>query len=79
MKNNAWHILYDEPGILPEPGAHVIICVGSAFVGEGYMKDDGKWYRYCDFEPIENYMSGDVEAWMEMPKPYIRKGEKNTG
>lgn len=74
-----WHDLERSPDDLPIPGERVIISITGGFVGEGFIKTDGCWYRYCDFEPIENYMSGDVEAWMEMPKPYIRKGEKNTG
>lgn len=74
-----WHDIEKNPHDVPIPGERVIICISGGFVGEGYLKDDGCWYRYCDFEPIENHMSGKVEAWMEMPKPFRRGKAGNTG
>lgn len=74
-----WHILKHNPRDLPEPGERVIICVGYAFVGEGYLKyenEELKWYRYCDFEPLEKYMSQKVTAWMPMPKPIQKESKK---
>lgn len=71
-----WHCIAENPDDLPRPGERVIICVGESFVGEGYLKfHDGelKWHRYCDFEPIEDYMSCDVTAWAHMPKPPRKK------
>ena len=64
-----WVDLGKEPENLPEIGEHVIICVGYVFVGEGYLKNDKKWYRYCDLGPIESYMSHTVTGWMPMPPP----------
>lgn len=64
-----WVDLNKEPENLPEIGERVIICVGYVFVGEGYLKNDKKWYRYCDFAPIESYMSNQVTGWMPMPPP----------
>ena len=69
MTKNSWHILALDNDDLPDLGERVIICVGDAFVGEGYLKQDKKWYRYCDFAPLENYMSHGVTAWMPMPRP----------
>ena len=76
-----WHFIADDPKKLPEPGERVLICIGESFVGEGYLKFDKgelKWHRYCDFEPIENYMSQDVTAWARMPKP-TKKKENEKG
>lgn len=64
-----WVDLGKEPENLPEIGERVIICVGYVFVGEGYLKNDKKWYRYCDFAPIDEYMSHPVTGWMPMPPP----------
>lgn len=64
-----YHDVIANPDDLPEIGEHVIICVGYVFVGEGYLKNDKKWYRYCDFGPIESYMSNQVTGWMPMPPP----------
>ena len=68
-RKRSWNKLTLHPDILPDPGERVIICVGDALVGEGYLQQDGKWYRYCDFGPIETYMSEPVTAWMKMPEP----------
>ena len=71
-----WHFIADGESDLPEPGERVIICVGESFVGEGMLKfhkGELKWYRYCDFDPIENYMSGTVTAWARTPKPPKKK------
>lgn len=62
-----WHILSENPKDLPEPGERVIICVGNRFVGEGYLKNDKQWYRYCDFGPVDSYMSESVTAWTHFP------------
>lgn len=67
--SDGWHILAKNPNDIPEPGEHVIICVGDLYVGEGYMKLNGEWWRYCDFGPIETWMSRSVTAWMRFPSP----------
>ena len=81
-KQMEWHDLISNPDDTPELGERVIICVGYHFVGEGYLKQDGKWYRYCDFEPLEQYMSQPVTGWMPMPaaqkRPKTRKGSTNA-
>ena len=75
-----WHFIADDPKDLPDPGERVIICVGESFVGEGMLKfhmGELAWYRYCDFDPIENYMSGKVTAWAKMPSsPKKKENEK---
>lgn len=71
-----YHYLDDDPEDLPAPGEHVIICVGDEFYGEGFLKEDIKWYRYCDFAPLENYMSETVTAWAYFPKKKRRKRRK---
>lgn len=67
-----WHILKNNPRDLPELGERVIICVGLHLVGEGYLKQDEngevKWFRYCDFLPIERYMSKKVTKWQYFPE-----------
>ena len=63
-----YHYTEDDPNDLPEPGERVIICVNNCFYGEGYLKEDKKWYRYCDFAPLENYIRGGVTAWAYFPK-----------
>lgn len=65
----AWHMVGGENQELPEPGERVLICIGNSLVGEGYIKTDGLWYRYCDLGPVDQYMNAKVTAWMEMPKP----------
>ena len=67
MITDDWHILSENPKDLPEPGESVIICIGAGFIGEGYIKQDGKWYRYCDFGPVDSYMSESVTAWTHFP------------
>lgn len=47
----------------------MIICIGWSYVGEGYVKADKKWYRYCDLGPVEKYMREKVVAWREMDSP----------
>lgn len=64
-----WHDITKRKNDLPDFGERVNICVGYAFVGEGYLKDDGKWYRYCDFGPVDEWMTGKVVGWMKMPRP----------
>lgn len=70
MSDPGWHVLADDETDLPDCGERVIICVADAFVGEGYLKKDGEWYRYyCDTAPLKKYMRRDVTKWMPMPKP----------
>lgn len=75
-----YHYLDDDPDDLPELGERVIICVGDAFYGEGFLKPDGegasKWYRYCDFAPLENYMSESVTAWAYFPQKRGKRRRK---
>ena len=82
MTTDDWHILSDNPKDLPEPGERVIICVGSAFVGEGYLKNckgEVLWFRYCDFDPIERYMSETVTAWTRFPAAPGKKRKTTEG
>lgn len=58
----------------PEFGERVLICIGEAFVGEGHLKSDGKWYRFDDVAPIEEYMGAKVTAWKPMPRPPKKSG-----
>ena len=71
-----WHDITKNKKDLPDPGERVIICVGYAFNGEGYLKDDGKWYRYCDFGPVDEFMICKVVGWQKMPKPMPKPEEK---
>ena len=74
-----WHDITKHKKDLPKPGERVLICMGhslNGFVGEGYLKDDGKWYRYCDLDPVEKFMSVKVAGWMKMPKPMGEPEEK---
>ena len=71
-----YHYLDEDPGDLPEPGERVIICVGDELYGEGFLTVDRKWQRYCDFAPVENYMSESVTAWAYFPKKKRRRRRK---
>ena len=71
-----WHDITKNKKDLPDYGERVIICMGYAFVGEGYLKDDGSWWRYCDFGPVEDFMSCKVTGWMPMPKAMPKPDEK---
>ena len=67
---NGWNILYGgTTDVLPEPGERVLICIGGVMVGEGWLGNDGQWYRYCDLGPVDKYMNEKVMAWRKMPKP----------
>ena len=79
MITDDWHILSDNPKDLPEPGERVIICVGSSYVGEGYLKNDKQWYRYCDFAPVDSYMSETVTAWTRFPAAPGKKRKTTEG
>ena len=77
---DGWYILSLNPEKLPEPGERVIICVGKGFIGEGlmkYWKGALKWFRFCDFKPIDEYMGYPVTAWRYMPNP-PETGKKKT-
>ncbi len=76
LETDGYHDLTRNKDDLPDPGERVIICMGYAFTGEGYLKEDGKWYRYCDFGPVEQYMSVKVVGWKKMPRPMRKPGEK---
>ena len=78
MDGSGWHIIGKNPKDRPDPGERVIICVDDAYVGEGYLKADGQWYRYDDLPPVESWMSGKVTAWTHMPEP-PKKREKEKG
>lgn len=76
VASGGWYDLrgkHVRPENLPEPGQHVQICVSGGFVGEGYLKEDGKWYRYCDFGPVEDWMSGKVIGWQPLARPMTEK------
>lgn len=47
----------------------MLICIGGVMVGEGWLGNDGQWYRYCDLGPVDKYMNEKVMAWRKMPKP----------
>lgn len=79
MITDDWHILSENPKDLPEPGERVIICVGAGFIGEGQIKQDCKWYRYCDFGPIDSYMSESVTAWIRFPAAPGKKRKTTEG
>ena len=79
MQQEKWHILAENPNDTPDPGERVIICVGEAFVGEGYLKNDKKWYRYCDFGPVDSYMSESVTAWTRFPSAPGKKRKTTEG
>lgn len=70
-----WHDLVENPSDLPEMGERVIIVVGDTFEGEGYLKNDKKWYRYCDFGPVDEFMKQPVTLWANFP--HIPKRNKN--
>ena len=72
-ENDGWHDLTMHPSDLPSPGERVNICVGYSFVGEGYLKQDGLWYRYCDLDPVEKFMSQPVVGWKPLPPPMKKK------
>lgn len=82
MQTDDWHILSENPKDLPEPGERVIICVGAGFIGEGQLKffnGELKWERYCDFGPVENYMSEKVTAWTHFPAAPGKKRKTTEG
>ena len=64
-----WHYPEINPEDLPDTGVRVIIDIGHMFVGEGYRKTDGKWYRYDELDPVEKFMRMPVVAWRDMPGP----------
>ena len=72
MYSYEWHDLIDNPDDKPAPGERVIFCIGESFSGEGYLKLDGKLYRYDGMCPIEEFMRQPVTAWTPMLKPYKR-------
>lgn len=72
--NYRWHDLAKNPADLPDLGERVLVTVGESMVGEAYLKNDHKWYRYCDLGPVDQYMHAKVSAWRKMPEPYKRKG-----
>ena len=81
MQIENWHILENNPKDLPTPGDRVIICVQDIYVGEGYVKQNGEWWRYCDFGPVERFMSGSVTAWTrfpDSPNEMIKKKSQKT-
>ena len=73
-----WHRLEIDPNDLPEIGERVIIDVGHMFVGEGYLKVDGKWYRYDDLGALDEWMSVPVVAWRKMPEPSAKPNIANN-
>ena len=75
---DGWHLLEKKPKDLPEPGERVLICIGYALVGEGWLNCDGKWHRYCDLGPVDEYMHDKVVAWKEMDKPPKKPEKKNV-
>lgn len=68
-----WHDLKENPKDLPTPGERVIIIVADLYVGEGYMKNNGEWWRYCDFGPVEQFMGKPVTWWGNFPPVPKRK------
>lgn len=76
LETDGYHDLTRNKNDLPAPGERVIICLGYAFTGEGYVKDDGKWYRYCDFGPVDEFMTAKVVGWKKMPRPMTKPGQK---
>lgn len=68
--NYRWHDLAKNPADLPDLGERVLVTIGESMVGEAYMKNDHKWYRYCDLGPVDQYMHAKVEAWRKMPEPF---------
>jgi hypothetical protein len=50
----------------PRNGERVIFDTGK-FVGEGYIADDGFWYRYAGYRAED--MLGEVVRWKPMPEP----------
>ena len=68
-RSTEWHLLEKNPKDLPDLGERVQICVGYALVGEGWIDAHRKWFRYCDFAPIDEYMSEDVVAWAYFNEP----------
>lgn len=71
-----WHDLTANPKDLPEPGERVIIVVDDTFIGEGYVKNDDKWYRYCDFGPVDEFMKRPVTWWGRFPEIPMREIKK---
>lgn len=61
-----WHSV--EESEKPELGERVLIVVGDFFVCEGFMKANGKWYRYDDiYIDVETMFSEKVTEWANMP------------
>lgn len=75
QKDDGWHNIVMNPSDLPDPGERVNICVGYTFVGEGYLKQDGLWYRYCDLDPVEKFMHQPVVGWKPLPPPMKKREE----
>lgn len=71
-----WHFLESSPDDLPTPGERVIMCIGYALVGEGYLNQQKEWIRYCDLGPVDKYMHDKVVAWKPMERPPKKPGKK---
>lgn len=55
---------------LPNPGERVIMCIGGTFVGEGWLRENGKdWIRYDELLPVDEIFHSPVTHWMPLPTP----------
>ena len=55
----------------PEPDRDVIFCDVDGDIYKGLMYDNGDWYDDAYDDPVKN-----VVAWMPLPEPYRKEGDK---
>ena len=67
MAEVCWRSVNDTEGL--QDGERVLLCLDKVFVGEGYRKKNGKWYRYNEMGiDIETLFDAEVIGWAKMPK-----------
>lgn len=68
--DDGWRSVDDTKGL--EPGERVLIQIGAAFVCEGWIGSNGKWFR--NGLEVKKFFGEPVTYWRELPKP--KKVEK---
>jgi len=55
---------------LPTPGVRVLMCIGEVFVGEGWLRANGRdWVRYDELPTVEDIFHHPVTHWQDLPLP----------
>lgn len=72
---DGWRKAADVKGL--ELGERVLIQIGDAFVGEGWLGKSGKWFR--NGLEVKKFFGEEVTYWMELPKPKkVERKEQNA-